>query len=122
MDDLKVWFDARSFIVGENFRSQSLAEGLRVARQSRHPDAVWFCSLFSADEDVGSLASSPRAAAALVLARGGGDVRAAGLAGVLCWQPQLVLEAAARGDEFALGAYATRVRGGEALLQEAHQR
>jgi hypothetical protein len=40
------WFVIRDLLIGENGQVQDFEEALRLARLSKHPDAVWLCSLF----------------------------------------------------------------------------
>jgi TPR repeat protein len=47
--DIK-WFDALDFIGGTYPREQDIAEGLRLARECNHTDALWLCALVPEDD------------------------------------------------------------------------
>ncbi len=46
--ELFKWLDVRDTLVGENFREQDITAALALARDCKHPDAVWLTSIFEA--------------------------------------------------------------------------
>ena len=44
--ELFKWLDVRDTLVGENFREQDITAALALARDCKHPDAVWLTSIF----------------------------------------------------------------------------
>lgn len=44
-EELILWLEARDCFTGLNFQKKDLARGLALAKRSKHPDAVWICSL-----------------------------------------------------------------------------
>ena len=46
--ELFKWLDVRDTLVGENFKKQDITAALALARDCKHPDAVWLTSIFEA--------------------------------------------------------------------------
>ncbi len=48
--ELLKWLDVRANLLGQNFRKQDIAAALALARDCKHPDAVWLTSIFEGKE------------------------------------------------------------------------
>ena len=44
--ELLKWLDVRDTLLGENFKKQDITAALALARDCKHPDAVWLTSIF----------------------------------------------------------------------------
>ena len=44
--ELFKWLDVRDTLLGENNKEQDIAAALALARDCKHPDAVWLTSIF----------------------------------------------------------------------------
>ncbi len=44
--ELLKWLDVRDTFLGRNERKQDIAKALALARECKHPDAVWLTSIF----------------------------------------------------------------------------
>ncbi len=44
--ELFKWLDVRDTLLGENYKKQDITAALALARDCRHPDAVWLTSIF----------------------------------------------------------------------------
>ncbi len=50
--ELFKWLDVRDTLFGRNEREQEIAAALALARDCKHPDAVWLTSIFEGKESV----------------------------------------------------------------------
>ena len=46
-EDSRIWYDARDMFFGHNFQERDKEGALALCAKSKHPDAVFFCSMFS---------------------------------------------------------------------------
>ncbi len=44
--ELFKWLDVRDTLLGENYKKQDITAALALARDCKHPDAVWLMSIF----------------------------------------------------------------------------
>ncbi len=44
--ELFKWLDVRDTLLGDNFKKQDITAALALARDCKHPDAVWLTSIF----------------------------------------------------------------------------
>ena len=49
--ELFKWLDVRDKLLGENYKERDIAAALTLARDCKHPDAVWLTSLFEGKDD-----------------------------------------------------------------------
>ena len=48
--ELLKWLDVRDTLLGENFKEQDITAALALARDCKHPDAVWLTSIFEGQD------------------------------------------------------------------------
>ena len=46
LSELFKWLDVRDTLLGQNYKEQGIEKALRLARDCKHPDAVWLTSIF----------------------------------------------------------------------------